>query len=279
MLEWPVDLTTSAPEQKKSHGQCRTLPLLHHHCRVSHSVSRKKNIESSSEHRKLNIKAKVSIHCQAQCHTKGSSGCWDFEHPVGLKPKLSTTLPFHLTTKLTDLYSPHQNNVIGIIKTGQLELILCVLDFIFRLLKSNIAVRQNTPKFLAQLAAQIWFTYYGNEHRLLLIFSLTIDQFWAWTLEKPLMRPLFFLYFGEIRPGNKGIHWPGSQSAHRLYNLYNLCPCARPSHVGKFWRPGSEFKFSKTVKVRWLCSDLQLCQREIATDKIQEKKIIESAAV
>ena len=37
--------------------------------------------------------------------------------------------------------------------------------------------------------------------------------------------------------------------------------------------PGPEFKFSKTVKARWSCYDLQLCQREIATDEIQEKKL------
>ena len=45
-----------------------------------------------------------------------------------------------------------------------------------------------------------------------------------------LTRPSFFLYFWEIR--QKRIHWPGSQPALRLYNSYNLCPCARPAHVG-----------------------------------------------
>ena len=82
----------------------------------------------------------------------------------------------------------------------------------------------------------------------------------AWALEKSLTSPLFFLYFREIR--NKRSHWPGGQSAQKLYNCYNLCPCARHAHVGECW-PGPEFKFSKT---------LQLCQREIFTDEIQEKK-------
>ena len=60
--------------------------------------------------------------------------------------------------------------------------------------------------------------------------------------------------------------------------------------MGKCW-PGPEFKFSKTVEVRWLHKDLQLCQREITTesvtewsplsgtDEIQGKKIIESTAI
>ena len=60
-----------------------------------------------------------------------------------------------------------------------------------------------------------------------------------------------FSVLGEIK--KKWSHWPGgpSQSAPRLYNRYNLCPCARPAHVGKCG-PGPEFKFSKTVKVVWL---------------------------
>ena len=42
----------------------------------------------------------------------------------------------------------------------------------------------------------------------------------AWALEKSLARPLFFRYFREVR--KKRSHWPGSQSAQRLYNSYNL---------------------------------------------------------
>ena len=87
------------------------------------------------------------------------------------------------------------------------------------------------------------------------------------------MRPSFFLHFQEIR--KKWSHWPGGQSTPRRYNYYNLCPCARPSHVGECW-PGQEFKFSKTVEVGNLCSDLQLCH---TTDFFPRKKIIKSAAI
>ena len=72
----------------------------------------------------------------------------------------------------------------------------------------------------------------------------------AWALEKSLTRPSFFLYFREIR--KKRSHRPGGQSAPRLYNRYNHCPCARPAHVGECG-PGPEFKFSKTVQVGWSC--------------------------
>ena len=41
---------------------------------------------------------------------------------------------------------------------------------------------------------------------------------------------------------------------------------------GQHMWPGPYFKFSKTVEVGWLHQDLQFCQREVATDKIQEKK-------
>ena len=91
----------------------------------------------------------------------------------------------------------------------------------------------------------------------------------AWALEKSFTKPSFFLYFREIR--NKRSNWPGGQSAPRHYNSYNLCLCAKPAYVGECW-PGPEFKFSKTVEVGWSCSNLQLCQREIATDEIQERK-------
>ena len=68
---------------------------------------------------------------------------------------------------------------------------------------------------------------------------------------KSLSRGLHsFLYFREIR--KKRSYRPGGQSAPRLYNRYNHCPCARPAHVGECW-PGPEFKFSKTVQVGWSC--------------------------
>ena len=58
-------------------------------------------------------------------------------------------------------------------------------------------------------------------------------------------------------------------------------------HIGASAGPGPttppKFKFSKTVEVgsltRMIVLRLQLCQREIATDEIQEKEIIESAAL
>ena len=108
------------------------------------------------------------------------------------------------------------------------------------------------------------------------VYAASACQSGAWALKKSLMRPSFFLYFREIR--KKQSHWPGGQSAPRLYNRYNLCPCARPAHVGECG-PGPEFKFSKTVEVSWSCKALQRCQREIATDEIQEEKYRESAAM
>ena len=83
--------------------------------------------------------------------------------------------------------------------------------------------------------------------------SCTAFQSRAWTLGKSLKRPSCFLYFREIR--NKQRHWPGGQSALRLYNSYDLCPSARPAHVGECG-PGPAFKISKTVEVAFK-SDLQ----------------------
>ena len=100
---------------------------------------------------------------------------------------------------------------------------------------------------------------------------LTLPRGWGqWALKRSLMKPLYFLYFWDLR--NKRSHWTGRccQPAPRLYNSYNLCPCARPTQVGECW-PGPEFKFFKTVEVVCSCY-LQLCQREIATDEIQEGK-------
>ena len=57
----------------------------------------------------------------------------------------------------------------------------------------------------------------ANYKRLLKGFRPIQLQSGEWALKKSLMRPLFFLYFREIR--NKLSHWPGSQSALRLYNV------------------------------------------------------------
>ena len=95
------------------------------------------------------------------------------------------------------------------------------------------------------------------------------------SLRKVSFEAFIFSVFREIR--NKLSNWPGGQSAQRLYNSYNLCPCARPANVGKCWT-GPEFKLSKPVEVWWSCYDLQLCQavsaaeRDITTDEIQERK-------
>ena len=68
----------------------------------------------------------------------------------------------------------------------------------------------------------------------------SLNQSGAWALEvrKVFYGAFIFSVFWRIR--NKWSHWPGGQSAPRLYNHYNLCPCARPAHV---W-PGPRFKFS-----------------------------------
>ena len=55
-----------------------------------------------------------------------------------------------------------------------------------------------------------------------------------------------------------------------LYNHYNLCPCAKPAHVGKCW-PGPQ---SSSSPKQWKSDGhvYNSCQREIATDKIQEEE-------
>ena len=51
------------------------------------------------------------------------------------------------------------------------------------------------------------------------------------SLKKVSYEAFVFLYFREIR--KKRSQWPGGQSAQRLNNSYNLCPFARPAHVGE----------------------------------------------
>ena len=43
-------------------------------------------------------------------------------------------------------------------------------------------------------------------------------QCWAWALKKSLTRPSCFPYFWELEIRKKWSHWPGCQSALRLYN-------------------------------------------------------------
>ena len=73
----------------------------------------------------------------------------------------------------------------------------------------------------------------------------------AWALEKSLMRPSFFLYLQEIR--KKRRHWYGCQSALRLYNRHNLCPCARPAHMGESEPCGREQAWVQVLQNSGCC--------------------------
>ena len=88
----------------------------------------------------------------------------------------------------------------------------------------------------------VFWTFRGGQRSSLLRSVSSLSLAWlpqisllapgAWALKKSLTRPLPFLYFREIR--KKRSHWPGGQSDLRLYNSYNLCPLARPAHVGEY---------------------------------------------
>ena len=60
------------------------------------------------------------------------------------------------------------------------------------------------------------------------------------------MRPSCFLYFREI--WNKQSHMPGSHSAQRHYNSYNLCPCARPAVAQHMWASAGQGQSSSFPK-------------------------------
>ena len=99
----------------------------------------------------------------------------------------------------------------------------------------------NANIVIAQSAAQIlWCAYCTWSAR-----GMTRMSF-----RKVSHEAFVFLYFREIRKNRS--HRPGGQSAPRLCNRYNLCPCARPAHVGECG-PGPDFKFSQTVQVGWSC--------------------------
>ena len=102
-------------------------------------------------------------------------------------------------------------------------------------------------------------------------FRANLKPVWGCWLKNPLEWPLFFKYFRPFkekrRPGTFAIFAP------RLYNRYNHAHVPGPP----MWAsagPGPGSKCSKTVEV--VCSYSELkprpCQREIATDEIQEKK-------
>ena len=101
-------------------------------------------------------------------------------------------------------------------------------------------------------------------------------EFWysqsgGWGLKNPLAWPLFFKYFRhfkeKLRPGTFAI------LALRLYNRYDHAHVPG-LHMWASAGPRPCSKCSKTVEV--VCSYSELkprpCQREIATDEIQEKK-------
>ena len=64
----------------------------------------------------------------------------------------------------------------------------------------------------------------------------------------------------------------------RVYNRYDHAHAPGP-HVWPSPGPGPDSKCFKTVEVRCSCLELKPCQREIDVDEIQEKKIIERAAL
>ena len=101
----------------------------------------------------------------------------------------------------------------------------------------------------------------------------------AWALKKSWTRPLLFLYFREIR--KKRSHWPGGQSDLRLYNSYNLCPLARPAHVGEYGPTAqAQVQVLKKKKGSWMIvlRYTTLSARE-SYWRNPRKKIIESTAI
>ena len=92
------------------------------------------------------------------------------------------------------------------------------------------------------------------------------------SLAKVSYEAFVFSVFSRNQEKTKPLTWWSVSSVPGQHILAN----------GQCW-PGPKFKFSKTVEVgsltRMIVLRLQLCQREIATDEIQEKEIIESAAI
>ena len=86
-------------------------------------------------------------------------------------------------------------------------------------------------------------------------------------MENPLAWPSFFKYFRQLEEKQR----PGTFAflAPRLYNCYNHTHVPDPNMCPG---PGPGVKCSKTVEVRCSYSELKPCQREIATDEIQERK-------
>ena len=112
----------------------------------------------------------------------------------------------------------------------------------------SLSSSQNLPVFS--------FSNLSSEFSVHLVWNIWRPwQSGAWASENSLRSLRFSCIFEKSGPWNKRSHWPCGQSAPRLYNSYNLCPCAKPAHVSVECWPGPEFKFSKTawVEVRWSC--------------------------
>ena len=95
------------------------------------------------------------------------------------------------------------------------------------------------------------------------------NQSGGWRLENPLAWPSFFKYFRQFK--EKQRQGTFAILAQRLYNCYNHAHVPG-QHMWQSPDPRQGSKCSKTVEVRCSYSELKSCQREIATDKIQEKK-------
>ena len=95
---------------------------------------------------------------------------------------------------------------------------------------------------------------------------------WGVRVVKPSSVAFVFQVFSRIQ-GKMKARPPGTFAilAQRLYNCYNHAHVPG-QHMWQSPDPRQGSKCSKTVEVRCSYSELKSCQREIATDKIQEKK-------
>ena len=91
----------------------------------------------------------------------------------------------------------------------------------------------------------------------------------------PHCERLFSSIFDNSRKNNGQA--PLVTFAPRLYNCYNHAGVPGP-HMWPSPGPGPDSKSCKTVEVGYSLR-VKPCQRDIATDEIQEKKIIEIAAI
>ena len=231
--------SSSSPKQWKTGSQMVMLRFTTLSARDCHWRNpRKKNYRECS-----NIKsACVSALTDSVPH-KMAKAQQSVQHSSGIEPKLPYSL---LLTFTTNLALSH-----WFISIAQKKLYMTLqisspaTDFLHRTVvlgffKLKIKAGHEIQEFL--------------NANLLSIHLIAINNYWSWNIctshiglisKKSLMWPSFFLFFREIR--KKRRHWPGSQSAPRLYNCCNLCPYARPASLGKCWL-GPQFKFPETVE-------------------------------